>query len=76
MPKYGFMISKAVDLVAQKLAGMDSDTVSRLSQILSEEAKMIADELQQSGEKVNSEVLAARLEGVVARMKYAVRNQV
>jgi hypothetical protein len=76
MPKYGFMISKAVDIVAKKLAGMDSETISRLSQILSEEAQMISDELQKSGENVNSDVLAARLEGVVARMKYEVRNQV
>jgi hypothetical protein len=37
---------------------------------------MISDELQNSGEKVNSDILAARLEGLVARMKYEVRNQV
>ena len=70
------MISKAVDLVARKLAGMDSDTVARLTQVLSEEAQMISEELQYSGENVNSDILAARLEGVVARMKYEIRNQV
>ncbi len=76
MPKYNFMISKAVDLVARKLAGMDTETIARLSQILSEEAQMISEELQQSGEHVSSDILAARLEGLVARMKYEARNQV
>lgn len=76
MPKYNFMISRAVDLVARKLAGMDSDTVARLTQVLSEEAQMISEELQHSGENVSADILAARLEGVVARMKYEVRNQV
>lgn len=76
MPKYSFMISKAVDLVARKLAGMDSDTVARLTQILSEEAQMISEELQHSGENVDSDILAARLDGLVARMKYEARNQV
>jgi len=70
------MISKAVDLVARKLAGMDSETVSRVTQVLSEEAQMISEELQYSGENVSSDILAAKLEGVVARMKYEVRNQV
>ena len=76
MPKHNFMISRAVDLVARKLAGMDSETIGRLTQALSEEAQMISDELQYSGEKVNSDILAARLEGLVTRMKYEVRNQV
>jgi hypothetical protein len=76
MPKYSFMISRAVDLVARKLAGMDSDTIARLTQVLSEEAQLISEELQYSGENVNSDILAARLEGVLARMKYEIRNQV
>ncbi len=70
------MISRAVDLVARKLAGMDSDTIARLTQVLSEEAQLISEELQYSGENVNSDILAARLEGVLARMKYEIRNQV
>jgi len=70
------MISKAVDLVARKLIGMDPDSIARVSQILSEEAQMISDELQHNGQNVDSEILAARLEGVVARMKYAAKNQV
>lgn len=76
MPKYNFMISRAVDLVARKLAGMDSETVARLAQVLSEEAQMISDELQNTGENVSSDILAARLEGLVARMKHEARNQV
>lgn len=76
MPKYNFMVSRAVDLVARKLAGLDTDTVSRLTQILGEEAQAISEELQYSGQPVDSEVLAARLEGVVARMKYEVKNKV
>ena len=76
MPKYNFMIAKAVDLVARKLAGMDSDTVARLTQVLSEEAQMISEELQHNGQNVNSDILAARLEGILARMKYEIRNQV
>jgi hypothetical protein len=76
MPKHNFMISKAVDLVARKLAGMDSETVARLTKVLSEEAQMISDELQQGGENVSADILAARLEGLVARMKYEARNQV
>ncbi len=76
MPKYSFMISKAVDLVARKLAGMDSETVSRVTQILSEEAQMISEELQHSGQNVDSDILAARLEGIVARIKYEARNKV
>lgn len=70
------MISRAVDLVARKLAGMDSDSVARLTQVLSEEAQMISEELQHNGQHVNADVLAARLEGVLARMKYEIRNQV
>ena len=76
MPKYNFMVSRAVDLVARKLAGMDTETVARLTQVLSEEAQSISEELQYSGQTVDSEVLAARLEGLVARMKYEVRNKV
>jgi hypothetical protein len=76
MPKYNFMIAKAVDLVARKLAGMDPETVARLTQVLSEEAQMISEELQHSGENVSSDILAARLEGLVSRMKHEVRNQV
>ncbi len=76
MPKYSFMISKAVDLVARKLAGMDSETVSRVTQVLSEEAQMISEELQHSGQNVDSDILAARLEGIVARIKYEARNKV
>ncbi|CAF0740601.1 unnamed protein product [Adineta steineri] len=75
MPKYNFMISKAVDLVARKLAGMDTDTIARLTSTLSEEAQMISEELQYSGEQVDSEILAAKLEGVIARMKYEARNK-
>lgn len=75
MPKNNFMISKAVDLVARKLAGMDADSVARLSQVLSEEAQMISEELQYNGQNVSSDVLAAKLEGLVARMKYAAKNQ-
>ncbi len=70
------MISKAVDLVARKLVGLDSETIARLTQVLSEEAQMISEELQYSGENVSSDILAAKLEGLVARMKYEVRNQV
>ncbi|CAF3361651.1 unnamed protein product [Rotaria sp. Silwood1] len=70
------MISKAVDLVARKLAGLDTETIARLTQVLSDEAQMISEELQHSGEKVDSEILAAKLEGLVARMKYEMRNQV
>jgi len=70
------MISKAVDLVARKLAGMDSETVSRVTQVLSEEAQMISEELQHSGQNVDSDILAARLEGIVARIKYEARNKV
>ncbi len=76
MPKHNFMISKAVDLVARKLVGLDSETIARLTQVLSEEAQMISEELQYSGENVSSDILAAKLEGLVARMKYEVRNQV
>ncbi|CAF0896934.1 unnamed protein product [Rotaria sordida] len=69
------MISKAVDLVARKLAGFDTDTIARLTQVLSEEAQMISEELQHSGQIVDSDILAAKLEGLVARMKYEIRNQ-
>ncbi|CAF4580856.1 unnamed protein product [Rotaria socialis] len=69
------MISKAVNLVARKLAGMDSETVSHLSQILSEEALAISDELRNSGQPVDSDILAARLEGIALRMKYEFLNQ-
>ncbi|CAF3535118.1 unnamed protein product [Rotaria sordida] len=69
------MISKAVDLVARKLAGFDTDTIARLTQVLSEEAQMISEELQHSGQVVDSDILAAKLEGLVARMKYEIRNQ-
>jgi len=55
---------------------MDSETVARLTKVLSEEAQMISDELQQGGENVSADILAARLEGLVARMKYEARNQV
>jgi uncharacterized protein YjiK len=76
MLKPSVMIAKAVDLVARKLAGLDSDTISRLTHVLSDEAKMISDELQRSGETVDADILAARLDGLVTRMKYEVRNQV
>ena len=76
MPKHNFMISRAVDLVARKLAGMDPETIGRLTQVLSEEAQSISDELQHSGQNVDSDVLAARLDGLVTRMKYEFRNQV
>ncbi|CAF5112279.1 unnamed protein product, partial [Rotaria socialis] len=76
MTKYSIMISKAVNLVARKLAGMDSETVSHLSQILSEEALAISDELRNSGQPVDSDILAARLEGIALRMKYEFLNQV
>ncbi|CAF1057763.1 unnamed protein product [Adineta ricciae] len=74
MPKYNFMVSRAVDLVARKLAGMDTETVARLTQVLSEEAQSISDELQYSGQNVDADVLAARLEGLVARIKHEARN--
>ena len=70
------MISKAVDLVARKLAGMDPDAVARLTQALSEEAQMISEDLQRSGQNIDTDILAARLDGMVTRMKYEVRNQV
>ena len=76
MPKYNFMVSRAVDLVARKLAGMDTETVARLTQVLSEEAQSISDELQYSGQNVDADVLAARLEGLVARIKHEARNTV
>lgn len=70
------MISKAVDLVARKLAGLDPETINRITQILGEEAQAISDEMQSTGEKVDADILAARLDGIVARIKYEVRNQV
>ena len=76
MPKYNFMVSRAVDLVARKLAGMDTETVARLTQVLSEEAQSISDELQYSGQNVDADVLAARLEILVARIKHEARNTV
>lgn len=76
MPKYSYVISKAVDLVARKLAGLDSESIARLSQVLSEEALMISEELQYSGQQVDSDILAAKLDGLVTRMKYEMRNQV
>ena len=76
MPKRSFLVSRAVDLVARKLAGMDPETIARLTKILSEEAQIISEELQYSGEDVDADILAAKLEGVVARMKHEYRNQV
>ena len=76
MPKYSYMISKAVELVARKLAGMDPETVSRMSNVLSEEAQAISDELNGTGQPVDADILATRLDGVVTRMKYEARNQV
>ena len=70
------MISKAVDLVANKLAGLDSETISRLTQVLSEEAQVISEEFQSSGRQVDADMLAAKLDGLVMRMKYEIRNQV
>ncbi|CAF3960981.1 unnamed protein product [Rotaria sp. Silwood2] len=69
------MISRAVDLVARKLAGFDTETIARLTQVLSEEAQKMSEELQYSGQNVDSDILAAKLEGLVARMKYEIRNQ-
>lgn len=76
MPNYAYMIAKAVDVVARKLAGMDPENASRVTQALSDEAKVISDELQHSGQRVDQEILAARLEGLVTRMKYEMRNHV
>lgn len=76
MSLYGFTVSKAVDLVARKLAGLEPETIARLTNILSDEAQQISEELQHAGQPVDSNILAAKLEGVVARMKYEIRNQV
>ena len=76
MPKYGYMISKAVELVARKLAEYDPETISRLSNALSEEAQAISDEMNNEGQSIDADILAARLEGVVKRMKYEAKNQV
>ncbi|CAF3345184.1 unnamed protein product [Rotaria socialis] len=69
------IVSRAVDLVARKLAGMDSEKIVRFTNILSEEAQRISDELQYSGQQVNANILAARLEGFLKRLKYEFRNQ-
>jgi len=76
MTKYNSVISRAVDIVAQKLPGMDKETVARFTRILSEEAEAISKELQYSGENVNADILAARLDGFVARLKYELRDKV
>ncbi|CAF0888245.1 unnamed protein product [Rotaria sp. Silwood1] len=75
MPKYDFIISRAVDIVARKLAGMNPEIIARFTKILSEEARMIYKELQYSGQNVNPDILAAKLEGALKRMKYELRNK-
>ncbi|CAF2411328.1 unnamed protein product [Rotaria sp. Silwood2] len=75
MPKYNFIISRAVDIVARKLAGMNPEVVARFTNILSEEAQRIYEDLKYSGQNVNVDILAARLEGLLKRMKYELRNK-
>ncbi|CAF1358546.1 unnamed protein product [Adineta steineri] len=54
---------------------MDSRTVAQLTHILSEEAQMISDELRHNGHNVNPDMLVAKLDGLVTRMKYEMRNK-
>ncbi|CAF1336452.1 unnamed protein product, partial [Adineta steineri] len=54
---------------------MDSRTVAQLTHILSEEAQMISDELRHNGHNVYPDMLAAKLDGLVTRMKYEMRNK-
>ncbi|CAF5224320.1 unnamed protein product, partial [Rotaria magnacalcarata] len=75
MPISSAIVSRAVDLVARKLSGVDSEKIVRFTNILSEEAQRISDELQYSGQQVNASILAARLEGFLKRLKYEFRNQ-
>ncbi|CAF1021148.1 unnamed protein product [Rotaria magnacalcarata] len=75
MPISSAIVSRAVDLVARKLAGVDSEKIVRFTNILSEEAQRISDELQYSGQQVNASILVARLEGFLKRLKYEFRNQ-
>ena len=76
MPTHPFVVSKAVHLAARPLAGMDPGLVMQLRQILGEEAQRISDELQQNGNHVNAEIIAARLDGFVRRLKHDLQDQV
>ncbi|CAF1340938.1 unnamed protein product [Rotaria sordida] len=75
MSKYNSIISRAVNIVAQKLAGMNPDIITRFTKILSEEARIIYEELLYSGQNVDVDILAARLDGILKRMKYELRNK-
>jgi hypothetical protein len=72
MPNYSSIISKAVELVTQTLAGMDSEAIAHFIRILREEAQIISEDLIYSGQHVKLDILTARLHGLLKRMKYEV----
>ncbi|UJR21239.1 hypothetical protein I4U23_024334 [Adineta vaga] len=57
------------------MVGMDSHTVAQLTHILSEEAQMISDELKNNAQNINPDMIAAKLDGLVLRMKQELRNK-
>ncbi|CAF0873565.1 unnamed protein product [Adineta ricciae] len=54
---------------------MDSYTVAQLTHILSEEAQMISDELKNNPQNMSPDIIAAKLDGLVLRMKQELRNK-
>lgn len=76
MPTHPFVVSKAVHLAAQPLAGLDPGLVMQLRQILGEEALLISDELQHNGNQVDAQIIAARLDGFVRRLMRDIQDQV
>ncbi|CAF0758719.1 unnamed protein product [Didymodactylos carnosus] len=76
MSTHHSMVSKAVDIVAKSVMDLDSNALTRLTKALNEEATIILKELENNGQNVNSEILAARLDGMLMRIKYEILNQV
>ena len=60
----------------ERIVGMDSYTVAQLTHILSEEAQMISDELKNNPQNMSPDIIAAKLDGLVLRMKQELRNKV
>ncbi|CAF0921539.1 unnamed protein product [Didymodactylos carnosus] len=72
---HNFMVSKAVDIVTKSVMDLDNEKLKNLTKTLTQEAIGISKELEMNGQHVSSEILAARLNGILTRIKYEILNQ-
>ena len=70
------IISHAIDLVARQQADIGLAIITHLAHILNEEARMISDEFQHTDQEINSDILVDRLDRILTRMNYELRNNV